>query len=228
MAAAQPADRDTHRQCRDGLKAGRPSEIDTRAAGAGNGEDPLRLAVKIQQRPAFERGYVETLRAEHSGFLICRENRFQPGAGERGIVQQRKDHGDGSAVVTAQRCAACTDQIAVDKQLQTFARHVFLTARRRSADHVKMPLYDDGRGVFITRCSGRDDDDVVQRILIVLQSSRLRKADTVITDSFCVAAAVRDGAERFKVMKNRAGFQLIKNHRRWAPSSYFDYESCIT
>ena len=66
-----------------------------------------------------------------------------------------------------------------------------------------MALQNDRRVILITGRAVFVDDNVVVRILHILQAVRLRKADTVVGDALGVARAVRNGAQLFKIVQRR-------------------------
>lgn len=132
-------------------------------------------------------------------------------------IQDRQRHGHGNAVVPAERCAARADRVAVHEEVQPLAGHVLRAVRRGLADHVHMPLQDDRGGGFIPRRAGREDDDVVVRVLNAAQIVRRGEAYKIITDGFRVAGAVRDGAQLLKIGKHGLRLQMIENGHDKAP-----------
>ncbi len=80
-----------------------------------------------------------------------------------------------------------------------------------------MPLQDDRGGGFIPRRAGREDDDVVVRVLNAAQMMFGRKENEMIADFFRVAGAVRDGAQLLKIGKHGLRLQMIENGHDKSP-----------
>ena len=122
--------------------------------------------------------------------------------GKRFVGQNGEDHRNGDAVVAAERGLVRPDPLAVGANVKSFARHVLRAVLSLGADHVDMALHDDGGGVFIAAGAVLPDDDVVARLLTVLEAKLLGKADAEIADLLRVAAAVGHGAELFKIIED--------------------------
>ena len=64
-----------------------------------------------------------------------------------------------------------------------------------------MALQNDRLLVFIACCSRRDHDDIIQIVLIVLQTVLLCKIYQIITDLFLFVGGMRDITDLLKIVK---------------------------
>ena len=115
-------------------------DIGARAAGAADGKDPLVLRVDVQHPAGGELGEVEPLRALHADLLVDGEDGLERRMGDLASVQDRQRHGDGDAVVAAERRAVCRDVVALDAQRKRIFGHVDGAFRRFFRNHVEMAL----------------------------------------------------------------------------------------
>ena len=217
VTAEQAADCDGQRRAGKRRARDRQRAHGHIAAGAADGEHALVLGVEVEHRTALEHGSVQRGRAEHAGLLVDGDDDLERGMGDVVRIQDRQRHGHGNAVVPAERCAARADRVAVHEEVQPLAGHVLRAVRRGLADHVHMPLQDDRGGGFIPRRAGREDDDVVVRVLNAAQMMFGRKENEMIADFFRVAGAVRDGAQLLKIGKHGLRLQMIENGHDKAP-----------
>ena len=128
--------------------------------------------------------------------------------------QHRQRIGDRDAVVAAQRRPLGKEIGAVLTQTQAVGGKVDVAAGVLFANHVQMALQNDRRVILITGRAVFVDDNVVVRVLHILQAVRLRKADTVVGDALGVARAVRNGAQLFKIVQRRLRAQMFQNGHR--------------
>ena len=179
------------------------------AARAADGEDTLFLGVDVEKPLAFENRCVEADRAVHAGFLVDGKEALESRVREVVRIEHGQSHRNGNAVVSSERCALGADKIAVYLEFQTVGQEVDRALGRFFRDHVEVALHDDcGRG-FIAGRRRLHDDDVVQAVLMDLQTALLRKFHAVVADGLRVAGAVRNGAEIFKEGENAFRFKLV-------------------
>ena len=119
--------------------------------------------------------------------------------------------GNGDAVIAAQRGLFRPDIPAVGGQIQTLPGHVLGAVLRLGADHVHVALQNNGGGIFIAGGGVLPDDDVVAVLLPVPQAKLLGHGHAQVTDDLGVAAAVRHGAQPFKIVENRLRLQMREN-----------------
>ena len=119
--------------------------------------------------------------------------------GQGRVRQNGQDHGHGDPVVSAQRGILGPDPLTVGHQVQSLHRHILGAVLRLGADHVHVALQDDGSSPLIARRGLLPDDQVVGIVLPVLQAQLPGKARTQVADRLDVAAAVRHGAQLFKI-----------------------------
>ena len=206
MAAGQARQLEHHGRQRADFRRQRQPDIGPRAARTADGEDALILRVDVQKPPRRERRDVETRRALHADLFVDREDRLDARMAERFVIHRSERHRDGNAVVAAERRAAGVEIIAVQREVESVARHVQRAVRRFFRDHVEMALDDDRLGAFAAGRGRADDDDVVQRVLMDFEAVTFCKADAIVGDGFRVAGAVRNGTEIGKIREN--GFRL--------------------
>jgi len=202
VAALQAGERNgiaahaVHRLHSAGQMAVRPQ-----TARAGHCEYALHLGVQIQQLSALQIGAVQCESAVHAHLLVHSEHRLDGRMGQRVVRQNGQDHGHGDAVVAAQRGLVGPHPFAVGPQVKSLGSHILGTVVGLGADHVDMALQDDGHGALIACGSVLPDNDVVAGLLPVTQAQFLGEAHTHIADDLGVAAAVRHGAELFKILE---------------------------
>ena len=189
-----------------GARQRAPGEV---SAGAADGEHALRLGVQVDHPAPFQRGGVKARRAQHAHFLVYGEYGFYPGRGQMRAVQQGQLHGHGGAVVAAQGGALRPDKFSVGPQIQTFPGHVLPAARSPLADHIHMALKDDRLRRLVARRGLPDDDHVAHPVLMDLQPPFPGEADQPAADGRRVAGAPGNGAQRFKIVKDGSGFQIV-------------------
>ena len=209
MAAGQARQLEHHGRQRADFRRQRQPDIGPRAARTADGEDALILRVDVQKPPRRERRDVETRRALHADFFVDREDRLDARMAERFVIHRSERHRDRDAVVAAERRAAGVEIIAVQREVESVARHVQRAVRRFFRDHVEMALDDDRLGAFAAGRGRADDDDVVQRVLMDFKAVTFCKADAIVGDGFRVAGAVRNGTEIGKIRENGFRFQRV-------------------
>ena len=187
MAAGQTADRHPQAGAVIGRSCHRQHAVRPAAAGAADGEHALSLGVQVQQRSALQRGDVQPPHAVHAHLFFRGEYRLQAGMDQAVIVQQCQGDGHGNAVVAAQGGSLGVDGVAVHHQIQTLAAHILGTVRRLFAHHVQMPLENQGLRRLVPRRGLLDDDDVVQFVLMDLQSPFPGKRNAPVADGSGVA-----------------------------------------
>ena len=179
------------------------------AARAADGEDTLFLGVDVEKPLAFEDRRVKADRAVHAGLLVDGKEALEPRVGKVVGIEHGQRHRDRNAVVSSERCALGADKIAVYLELQTVGQEVDRALGRFFCDHVEVALHDDcGRG-FIAGRRRLHDNDVIQAVLVDLQTAIMRELHAVVADGLRVAGAVRNGAEIFKEGENAFRFKLV-------------------
>lgn len=176
----RPGQLEHHGRQRADFRRQRQPDIGPRAARTADGEDALILRVDVQKPPRRERRDVETRRALHADLLVDREDRLDARMAECFVVHRGEGHRDGNAVVAAERRAAGVEIIAVQREVESVARHVQRAVRRFFRDHVEMALHDDRLGAFAAGRGRADDDDVVQRVLMDFEAVTFCKADAIV------------------------------------------------
>ena len=159
---------------------------------------------------ALKRGRIKEGRAVHTDLLVDGKDRFDGRVRKLLAVQHGQRHGDGNAVVAAERRAVRRDIVALDAQVERVLCEVDGAFRRFFRDHIKVALHNDGGRSLIACRGGLFDDDVVERVLIHPQAAFLGKSDAVVADGLCVARAVRDAGQILEEMKDRFRFQSFQ------------------
>ena len=102
------------------------------------------------------------------------------------------------------------NKIALRRKVQTVGQEVDGAVRRLFCDHIQMALQNDsGRGL-VARCCGLDDDNVVEAVLIDLQSALFSKTAAVVADGLGVAGAVRNAAQVLKDGHDIFWFKMLQ------------------
>ena len=163
----------------------------------------------VCQLDHFIRRSTSVTSAQRIDLLVHRQHDLQPGMGQGIAVQNGQGHSHGDTVITAQSRAPGINDVAIHSQIQALLGHVLGAVRRHVADHIHLALEDDRRSILIARRSRLDEEDVVQFILIVLQSPILGKSRQVVADGLGIAGSVRDGADLLKKIKYALGLQML-------------------
>ena len=185
--------------------------VGPQTAGAGDSEHTLLLGVQIQQAAALQVGAVQRHGAVHARLLVHGDDHLQRGVGQGVVRQNGEGGGNGDAVIAAQRGLFRPDIPAVGGQIQTLPGHVLGAVLRLGADHVHVALQNNGGGIFIAGGGVLPDNDIVAVLLPVPQAKLLGHGHAQVTDDLGVAAAVRHGAQPFKIVENRLRLQMREN-----------------
>ena len=116
-------------------------------------------------------------------------------------LQYRQRHGAAYAVVGSERGLVGPDPLAVGDDVYGFGRHVLLAVGGLDADHVHVPLQDNGLGILVALAAVLEDDHVAGLILDIPQPVALREIAEQPADEHVVPAAVRHGAKIFEIFK---------------------------
>ena len=177
------------------------------ASGTGDGEDPLLLRVQVYQLPPLQIGAVQGEGPLQAHLLVHGEHRFQGRMGQTAVRQNGQDHGHGDAVIPAQGGFLRPDPFPVGAEVQALLCHVLGAVLGLHADHVDVPLEDDGGRVLAAGAGVLPDDHVVHLVLPPAKAQFLGKAHAQVADLLGVAAAVGHGAQLFKVLEYRFRLQ---------------------
>ena len=109
-------------------------------AGAAAHQNTLVFRIQIDQAVSAQLGAVKAESTVHARFLIYGHQHFKLRMMQRVIIEDRKHHGDGNAVVAAERGLIRPDPLAVCAQVKTLCRHVLRALVRLGADHVDVTL----------------------------------------------------------------------------------------
>ena len=175
------------------------------AAGAADGGNALFLGVKVNHGAGANLGLVERLGADQASLLVGGEYALEGGMDNRIIVEHGKHKRDGNAVVGTQGGAVGGEDAVLDDQVDTISRKVVLNGAQLVAHHIDVALQHYGRGILGTGRCGLANDDVVDLVLVHIETALLGKRDQEIADALLVARPTGDRADLLKEMEQLGG-----------------------
>ena len=125
--------------------------------------------------------------------------------GNRIVVKHGKHKRDSDTVVGAQRGAVSGEDAVLDDQVDTIGRKVVLDGAQLVAHHVDVALQHHGRGILGAGRCGLANDDVVDLVLVHIETALLGKRDQEIADALLVARPTGDRADLLKEMEQLGG-----------------------
>ena len=180
------------------------------SACAGHGKDALVLGIQVNHGSSLQSGQVDGVRTQHSDFLVHRDDDFQ-GRMWNGVVrQQRQGVGHRNAVVTAKGRTPGKDIFVVVAQLQALYLHIDGAVRVLFAHHIHVSLQNHG-GVILHAAGARaEQNHIILLILLIPKAVLLRKGHQVVGNLLGIPGAVGNGADRFKIIKDRGRLQTCQ------------------
>ena len=124
---------------------------------------------------------------------------------DRIVIENSEHQSDGNAVVGAQGGAVSGEDAVLDDQVDAVGRKVVLNGAQLVAHHVDVALQHHGRGILGAGRCGLANDDVVDLVLIHIETALLGKRDQEIADAFLVARPTGDRADLLKEMEQLGG-----------------------
>ena len=182
------------------------------AAGTGYGEDPLFLAVQIDELPALQFPQVDDISTQHSDLLIHGDDDLQRGMGDGLVCQQRHGIGNGNAVIAAKGGTPGEDKTLIMGHIQALILHVDGAVRILLADHIHMALKDHRRMVLHAAGTLLEEDHIAGFVLNVTKSLFLRKGNQIVRNLLCITGSVGDAADLLKITKYRGRLQARQFH----------------
>ena len=179
----------------------RQEAVQHQAASTGNGENPLLFRVQVYQLPALQIRAFQGKGPLQAHLLVHGKHRLQRRMGQAAVRQDRQNHRHGNAIVPAQGGPVRPNPLPVGAKVQALLCHVFGAVLRLHADHVDVPLENNGGGILTAGAGVLPDYHVVQLILPPLEAQLLGKAHAEVADLLCVPTAVGHGAQLFKIRK---------------------------
>ena len=174
-------------------------------AGAADGSNALFLGVKVDHGAGANLGLVERLGADQASLLVGGEHALEGRMGNRIVVEHGKHKRDGDAVVSAQRGTVSGEDAVLDDQVDTIGRKVVLNGAQLVAHHIDVALQHHGRGILGAGRCGLANDDVVDLVLVHIETALLGKRDQEIADALLVARPTGDRADLLKEMEQLGG-----------------------
>ena len=175
------------------------------AAGAADGGNALLLGVEVDHGAGADLGLVERLGANQAGLLVGGEHALEGRMGNRIVVEHSKHKRDGDTIVGAQGGAVGGKDAVLDDQVDTIGRKVVLNGAQLVAHHIDVALQHHGRGILGAGRCGLANDDVVDLVLIHIETALLGKRDQEIADALLVARPTGDRADLLKEMEQLGG-----------------------
>ena len=175
------------------------------AAGAADGGHALLLGVEVDHGAGADLGLVERLGANQAGLLVGGEHALEGRMGNRIVVEHSKHKRDGDTIVGAQGGAVGGKDAVLDDQVDTIGRKVVLNGAQLVAHHIDVTLQHHGRGILGAGRCGLANDDVVDLVLIHIETALLGKRDQEIADALLVARPTGDRADLLKEMEQLGG-----------------------
>ena len=124
---------------------------------------------------------------------------------DRIVIENSELPSDGNTVVGAQSGAVSGEDAVLDDQVDTVGRKVVLDGTQLVAHHVDVTLQHHGRGILGAGRCGLANEDVIDLVLIHIESARLGKRDQEIADALLVARTTGDRAALLKEMEQLGG-----------------------
>ena len=174
-------------------------------AGAADGSNALFLGVKVNHGAGANLGLVERLGADQAGLLVGGEYALEGGVNDRIVIENSEHQSDGNTVVGAQSGAVSGEDAVLDDQVDTISRKVVLDGAQLVAHHVDVALQHHGRGILGAGRCGLANDDVVDLVLVHIETALLGKRDQEIADALLVARPTGDRADLLKEMEQLGG-----------------------
>ena len=140
MAADEAGDGQPRAGQRAGGARQANGDVGACAAGTADGEDALVLGVDVQHTAGGELRKIKALRALHADLLVDGKHDLKRRVCNFAAVQHGQRHGDGNAVVAAERRAVRRDIVALDAQVERVLCEVDGAFRRFFRNHVEMAL----------------------------------------------------------------------------------------
>ena len=175
------------------------------AAGAADGGNALFLGVKVNHGAGANLGLVERLGADQASLLVGGEYALEGGVNDRIVIENSEHQSDGNTVVGAQSGTVSGEDAVLDDQVDTISRKVVLNGAQLVAHHIDVALQHYGRGILGAGRCGLANDDVVDLVLIHIETALLGKRDQEIADALLVARPTGDRADLLKEMEQLGG-----------------------
>ena len=223
MTARKTRQPDFNAVARKRFGRGVERQIGPHTARTACGHNAELLAVKVQHPPRGQERVVKRVRAVHSDLLRRGEQAFIGGVGGQFAVQKRQHHGNGNAVVAAERSSPRAQILPVNPQLQRVVQEVVHRVAVLFAYHVGVSLQQQRRGAGTVGGGGSFDEHVVLPVAGMLQTARRRKRAKVVGNAGFVVRTARNRADFLKVTENRFGLPSVNDifHIRISCSGYF-------
>ena len=174
-------------------------------AGTADGGNALFLGVKVNHGAGANLGLVERLGADQASLLVGGEHALEGRMGNRIVVEHGKHKRDGDTIVGAQSGAVSGEDTVLDDQVDTVGRKVVLDGTQLVTHHVDVTLQHYGRGILGAGRCGLANDDVVDLVLIHIETALLGKRNQEIADALLVARPTGDRADLLKEMEQLGG-----------------------
>lgn len=183
----RPAGRDVEREGATGpvLARDRAGVGNDDAAGADGG-NALFLGVKVNHGAGANLGLVERLGANQASLLVGGEYALEGGVNDRIVIENSEHQSDGT-VVGAQSGTVSGEDAVLDDQVDTISRKVVPVRAQLVAHHIDVALQHYGRGILGAGRCGLANDDVVDLVLVHIETALLGKRDQEIADALLVA-----------------------------------------
>ena len=110
------------------------------AAGATDVEDPLLLAVEVDQKPALDVALLEAEGPGEAGLLLHGEDALKRAVECILVSKEAEDQGNGDAIVRPEGGPLCLEDVAVSHEGEWIGGKIMNDALILHTDHVHMPL----------------------------------------------------------------------------------------
>ena len=200
MSAKEPADvdgDDAGSRC-DGSFLERQGCLGFASARASHGEDALVLAVEVEEDASFELFRTQGRGSGHSGFLVAGDENFEGGMFDVGVLGHGEGEGDAQTVIGSEGGLVGVHPAVFDDDVDGIGVKVVGRTWRFFADHVHVPLQNEGGGVFISRGSWDADEDVIGVVAFDIETVFLGAFDEPCGNFFFVFGLSRDLGQRFE------------------------------
>ena len=174
-------------------------------AGAADGSNALFLGVKVNHGAGANLGLVERLGADQASLLVGGEYALESGVNDRIVIENSEHQSDGDTVVGAQRGAVSGEDAVLDDQVDTVGRKVVLDGTQLVAHHVDVTLQHHGRGILGAGRRGLANDNVVDLVLVHIETALLGKRDQEIADALLITRPAGNRADLLKEMEQLGG-----------------------